>query len=193
MPDQNNSASFNPASFASLLLPGAMSFLPSLLAHLFGSDPQARLRAEIAKLTSAGNVGKTTNQFYQNALGSPAFSQAQGAIATGANATGGQIASNLAQRGIGTSGTGAILSGLVPSIVGGQTSQLRTTAFNSAQQQAMEQIRQQIQALMGTSGPSQATQLFSGGLQSFAPFLQQFLKNKYPGTFGGMPQTSPSG
>lgn len=165
-----------------LLLGALASFAPALLSKLgaFGPDPQAELRKKLAKLLSPEALQALTAQNYQANLGSPAYSQAQGAIAQGANLAGSNLAANLGARGIGATGTGAVLSSLTPSLVGSQTAQLRTQAHTSAQQAAMEQIRRQIEALTGTAGPSQGMQLFGGGLEAFAPLLQAWINSKYP-------------
>ena len=115
---------------ASILGPILSSLAPGLLSKLFGGDPQEKLRAEIARLTSPQNVAGQTNAFYQQALGSPAYGQAQGAIAAGANQSGTDLASALGARGIGTSGSAAILSSLLPSLVGARrrASELELTA-----------------------------------------------------------------
>jgi hypothetical protein len=166
-----------------LLLASLFSLAPGLLSKLFGGGgSNEKLRAEIARLTSPGNVGNVTGQFYQQALGSPAYSEAQGAIATGANQTANQVASSLAQRGIGTTGTGAILSSLTPSLVGSQQAGLRTAAYQGAQSQAQASIQALINALMGTRGPSQSSQLFAGGLSALGPLLEAWIKSKYPAT-----------
>lgn len=167
------------AGFPPLLLAGLLSAAPGLLSHLFGGeDPQQKLRKQMMALI--GSQGNLTNQLYQQNLGSPAFTQGQNQIAAGANATAGQLGSSLGARGIGTSGSGAILSSLIPSIVGSQQAGLRTSAFQSAQGQAQDQINQQLAALQGTSGPSQTNQLFGAGLSAFGPMLQAWLKSKYP-------------
>ena len=163
------------------LLAALLSFAPGLISSLFG-NPQQKLRRQINQLTSAGNVGKVTNQFYQQGLASPAYSQAQGNIAAGANQTSNQVAGNLAARGIGTSGTGAILSGLTPSLVGSQQAGLRSSTYAGAQNQAQQSIQQQIAALTGTQGPSQTQQYFAGGLEALMPYLQKLLSG---GTLGG--------
>jgi hypothetical protein len=168
---------FNP-----LLLAGLLSFAPGLLSKLFGGDPQQKLRQEIAKLLASR--GQRTNQLYQQVQGSPAFSQAQGTIASGANQASGNLASSLAARGIGTTGTGAVLSSLLPSLVGSQQAGLRTSAYNTAASQADQDIQAQIAALTGTAGPSQSTQLFAGGLSAFGPMLSQWLQSRYPKTAG---------
>jgi hypothetical protein len=163
-----------------MLIAMLASMAPGLLSRLFGGDPQARLRSQIAGLTSPGNVGMLTNQFYQQALGSPMYSQAQGAIASGANQTSNQVAASLAQRGIGTTGTGAILSSLTPSLVGSQQANLQSTAYQGAQGQAQSQIQAMIAALMGTQGPSQSSQLFGAGLGALGPLLEAWIKSRYP-------------
>ncbi len=160
--------------FAPLL----MAFGPALISKLFGGDPQAQLRKRIAKLTGAENVGRLTNQHYQNALASPAYSQAQGTIAAGANQAGANLQGALGARGIGTSGSAAVLSSLIPSLVGNQQAGLRTSAYQGAQSQAQNQIQAMIAALQGTQGPSQTQQYLGAGLSSFAPFLENYLKSK---------------
>ena len=164
------------------LLVGFLSSLaPGLLSKLFGGkDPREKLRAEIARLTSPANVGNVTNQFYQQALGSPAYSQAQGEIASGANQTSNQVASSLAQRGLGTTGTGAILSSLTPSLVGSQQAGLRTTAYQGAQGQAQTSIQALLNALLGTQGPSRTSQLFAGGISALGPLLESYIRSRYP-------------
>lgn len=169
----------------SLFGSAGLSFLPGLLSALglFG-DPQAALRKKVGQLTSAKNVGAETQQFLQQLLASPAFSQAQGNIAAGANATQGKLESSLGARGIGTSGSGAILSSLIPSLVGQQQSQLRTGAFQSAQQQAQQRIQAQLAALTGQAPAGQTSQLFAGGLDALGPLLKQFLSSRVPGISG---------
>jgi len=170
---------------SALLWPMLMSFGPSLLGKLFGGDPQKELRKRVARMTSPASIASLTNQFYQQILGSPAYSQAQGQIAGGANVAGSQIAQNLAARGIGTSGTGAIMSGLMPSLVGSQMAGLKTSAYGQAGTQAKTAVEQALAALYGTQGPSQSQQMLGTGLEAFGPFFKQWLKSKYPGVYGG--------
>lgn len=176
------------------MLQSLLAFAPALVGKLFG-DPNKRLRKDVRNLTSAGNVGRVTNQFYQQALQSPAFSQAQGNIATGANVAGADIARNLASRGIGTTGVGSIVPGLMSSVVGGQQANLRTTAFQGAQNQAQQQIQAQLEALMGTQGPSPAQQLTAGGLEALIPLLSQYFASlgggRLPTTSLGLAANAP--
>lgn len=169
-----------------MALPLLISFGPALISKLFGGNPQQNLRDQIAKLQSPENIAALANKYYQTAMAGPAYQGALGSIASGANQTAGNLAQSLGARGIGTTGTGAILSSLTPSIVGSQQAALRTKAYESSQQQAMDEIKARISALTGTQGPSQTQQYLGAGLSAFSPYLQQFLKNKYPGTFGDM-------
>jgi len=162
-----------------LLLPLLLSFGPSVAGKFFG-DPMEKLRRQILSLLTPQMIAKMTQQFYQQAISSPAYSNALGTIATGANATANTVGANLAARGLGTTGTGAVLSGLTPSLVGAQTSGLRAGAYESSRQQALDTISKQIEALYKTSGPSQTQQLFSGGLSAFSPYLESYLRNKFP-------------
>lgn len=161
-----------------LLLSALLSGAPGILSSLFGGDPQEKLRKQLMQVI--GSQGNLTNQIFQQNLASPAFQQGLQQIAAGANSTGSQLQQSLGSRGIGTTGTGAVLSSLVPSIVGSQQGQLRSQAFQSAQQEANDQVQRRIAALQGTSGPSQTRQLFGAGLNAFAPLLQNYLMNKYP-------------
>lgn len=181
-------ANLAPMGLSALGLPALLSFAPALFSHFFGGDPQKEFQRKIAALSGAQNVGATTNQFYQQALGSPAYTQAQNTIAQGANQTASRLGANLGASGLGTSGTGAILSSLMPSLVAGQQGQLRTGAYQSAQQQAQDAIQQQIKALYGTYGqPSRTSQLAGTGFEALMPYLQQFLASRNPGfaTSGG--------
>lgn len=165
----------------------ALSFLPALFSKLFGSDPQAVLRKTIGRLTAPEAQSKELEKFYQQIIGSPAFTGAQGTIAAGANVAGGNLARELGARGIGTTGTGAVLSSLIPSIVGGQQSQLRTSAFQSAQQMQQDRLKAIIDSFMQTQGPSQSQQLFAGGLGALGPLLLAYLTQQKPPTGGGRP------
>ncbi len=169
-----------------LLANAGASFLPSLLGHLFGGqDPQQKLRQQMQQVLAPANFAKLSGQFYQQNLGSPAYAQGQRDIAGGANMAGNNLQANLGARGVGTSGSGAVLSSLVPSLVGSQMAGLQTGAWNQAQGQAGNNIQQQLAALQQTGGqPSQNQQLFAGGLGAFGPILQQLLQHQYPGIFG---------
>lgn len=169
----------------SLLLPLLMSFGPSLLNRLLaGEGSNTKLRRQLNELLSPEMLAKLTQQFYQQSLQSPAYAQAQRTIATGANETGNIAAANLAARGLGTSGTGAILSSLGPSLIGHQSAGLRTAAHTSAQNLAQQNITQRIAALNGTQGPSETRQMFGAGIEAFQPYLQQFLRTRYPSLMG---------
>ncbi len=168
------------------LLAALLSFAPGLISSLFGS-PQAKLRSKVKGLVSPQNVQATTDKFYQGQIASPAYSQAQGTIAAGGNQAANQIAQNLAARGIGTSGSAAVLSGLTPSLVGSQQAGLRSSAYQGAQSQAQNSIEAQLKALQGTQGPSQTQQAFGVGIEAFLPYLQSLLSG------GGGRQALPYG
>lgn len=164
-----------------LLLSALLSFAPGFLSRLFGGDSNARLRREVKRLTNPLNVGRVTNQFYQQSLGSPAYQQALGTIAAGANAASSNLAGALGARGLGTTGTGAVLSSLTPSLIGSQRAGLTSAAYQGAQSQAQQSIEAQLRALMGTQGPSYSGQLYGAGLSAFAPMLQAWLQSQLKG------------
>jgi hypothetical protein len=178
-------------SLGGLGLGALASFLPGLLGSLglFGEDPRKKQMREIQKLLAPQNMAKLTQQFYQQGLGSPAFAQGQRSIAQGANQTGNLLAQKMGQAGIGGSGLGAISSSIVPSITGNALAGLQTGTYNQAQGQAQNSIQQQLQAILGQSGPSQNMGLFAGGLSAFGPLLQQYLSQGKPNNYnyGGGP------
>jgi hypothetical protein len=119
------------------------------------------------------------NENFRQVVSSPAYSAAQGSIATGANQASNNVAANLAERGIGTTGTGAVLSGLTPSLVGSQQSKLLSSAHTTATDMFESELQKRIAAINGT-GPSRTAQLFGGGMDAFAPYLQAYMKHKFP-------------
>lgn len=155
-----------------------------MFSSLFGGDPRKKYRQQVLDLLNSR--GGRTNALYQQILNSPAYSQGQSQIAAGANQAGNTLASSLGARGIGTTGTGAVLSSLLPSLVGSQQAGLRTSAYNTAAQQAQQDIEAQLAALTGSQGPSQTSQLFGAGLSAFGPLLAQWLQSRYgqPGGAG---------
>ena len=172
-------------AFAPLLGSAALSFAPALLQRLFFGDPHQKLRQQAGHIQSPANRARLAAQHTQRIRGSAAFSEAQGNIASGANQAQSQIAGALQARGVGTSGSGAVKGGLVPSLVGKQQAGLNTQAGTLGEQGAEQDIQRQLAQLFGTSGPSQSQQLFAGGLEAFGPLLQKFLAAKFPGMFGG--------
>ena len=170
-----------------LIMAALTSFGPALLSKLFGGKTSAQkereqMQQKLAYLYSPAYRQMLQSQYYQQNLASPAYSQAQGTIAAGGNQAAGQLASQIGQTGLRSSGTGAIMSSVVPSMMGHQLSGLRTTAYNAAGGAADQSIEGQVRALMGTpsGGPSQGQQLLGAGMDAFGPLLTSWLKNKYP-------------
>lgn len=166
-----------------LLMGGLGSLLPSLLGGMFGGDPNRKYQHQVQNILSPQNMGRLTQQFYQQGLGSPAFSQAQRQVAAGSNQAGSQLAGQLGQSGVNQSGTGAVLSSMVPSMTGNAMAGLQTGLWNSAQGQAQNSIQQMLQQLQGLNqnpaNPSMGQQLGAGGMAAFAPFLRMFLQQHF--------------
>lgn len=164
-----------------LLLPLLLSFGPAALNRLLGGeDPKRELRRQIMDLLNPATRARLSEQFYRQNLQSPAFAAGQGAIATGANVSSNQLAQSLGARGLGTSGTGAILSSLTPSLIGKGISGLHVAAQKDAADAADQSIRDRIAALSGTQGPSETRQFVGAGIDSFTPYLAAYLRTKYP-------------
>lgn len=177
-----------------LLLSLLASFGPGLISSLFGGKTSQQKEAErllaekqatmdkIRALYDPAYRASLQKQYYQQNISSPAYSQAQGTIAAGANQGASQIAAALGQTGLNSSGTGAIMSGVIPSMVGNNLAGLRTTAYNAAGPMAAGDIEGQGNALLALlrqqgagAGPSQASQMYGSGLDTFSQFLMNYL------------------
>ena len=157
------------------------TFGPALLSKLFGGKSSGEQAMDkIRALYDPAYRAKLQAQYYQQNLSSPAYSQAQGTIAAGANQSASQIASNLGATGLTPSGTGAIMSGLIPSMVGHNLAGLRTTAYNAGGTAADQSIEGLVNAILKTMGPSQTQQLFGAGINDFSKYVANWLANKYP-------------
>jgi hypothetical protein len=109
------------------------SFGPALLSKLFGGKSSEQVAMEkIRALYDPAYRAKLQAQYYAQNLASPAYSQAQGTIAAGANQAASTLASSLGQTGLTPSGSGAIMSSMIPSMVGHNLAGLRTGAYNAA-------------------------------------------------------------
>ena len=153
------------------------SILGPVLGGLFrGKDPADALRQKLGNVSNPQNLLGLTNQFYQAFLGSPAFSQAQGNIASGQNTALQGLRQSLGARGLTTSGIGSVAPALAQSGAANQLAQLRAGGYNQAQQAAQQSIQQQIQALLGGgAGQNVGANLFGAGLGGFGEFLQKYL------------------
>ena len=173
----------------SILLPALLQFGPAMFNKLFGGeDPQKKLLRQTMALLSPENQARLQAKFYQQNISSPAYSQAQQTIAAGANNTANLVAQKMGASGIGSTGTGALLSSLTPSLVGSQVAGLRTAAYDQAGQAARGNIQSQIAALQGSQGPSQTQQYLGAGIEGFQPYLQAYLRSK--GWMGATPTSS---
>jgi hypothetical protein len=162
-----------------LILALLTSFGPSLLSKLFGGQSSGQQAADkIRALYDPAYRAKLQAQYYQQNISSPAYSQAQGTIAAGANQSASQIASSLGQTGLTSSGTGAIMSGIIPSMVGHNLAGLRTTAYNAGGTAADQSIEGMVRAILQTQGPSQTQQMFGAGADAFSKFVSEYLKQK---------------
>ena len=191
----NNPPASGPGAFGPAVKAGGMAGLGTLLAGLgpwapilfgFGGSllqgymaDQARKRFQerVKQLMSAGNISKETAAFLTNMIGGAGYQGALGRIAAGANATQSSIANTLASRGLGTSGIGAVMSGLTPSIVGKMQSDLYTKAEAESRQAAMEKIKQEIATLSGN--PNGLETALAGGIGVLGRGLEQWAANKY--------------
>lgn len=166
------------------LAQAGLAMLPSLLGH-FQKDPSQQYRQNVANLLSPANMGRLSQQYFQQGLGSPAYALGQRQISAGTNATMGNLASNAGLSGLSQSGLGNLMASIGPSLAGGQLANLNAGLWNASQQMAQNNIQNQIQALSQSMPISQNQGLFAGGLAALGPLLQQYMQSRQPGMGGG--------
>ena len=137
-----------------------------------------RYQERVKQLLSAGNISKETAALLEGIMGGQGYQSGLAQVAAGANASQAQIANALASRGLGTSGIGAVMSGLTPAMVGQMQMQLATKAQDAARQQALENIKAQIGTLSGE--PSGRQVGAQNALNAIGLSLEQWAKGKYP-------------
>ena len=176
-----------------LLLPLLSSLAPGLLSKLFGGkDPNQQYRQNVQNLLAPQNLARLTQGYYSQALGSPQYALGQRQIAAGTNATQNALAGNAAMSGVSNSGAGNLAQSIGPSLAGNQMAQLQAGMYGQAQNQAQNNIQQQIGALGGQMPVSQNMSLCGGGLAALGPLLQQLL-SRGRGGMGGYPGYSAGG
>jgi hypothetical protein len=183
-----------------------MAFGPAIVAKMFGWKTAAEKEAErlakektsamdqIRALYDPAFRARLQAQYYQQNLSSPAYAEAQGKIAQGANQSAAQIASSLGQTGLTSSGAGAIMSGMVPSMVGRSLAGLGTAAYNAGGTAADASIEGQAAAIMralgtqgASAGPSMPAQMAGAGLTDFSKYLGDWLTKR-----AAAPATAPT-
>jgi hypothetical protein len=160
------------------------SFLPMLLGHLFGGDPNKAYRNNVNNILAPQNMSRLTQGYYQSMLGSPAYSLAQRQIGAGTNATMGNLARNAGMSGLSNSGVGNLGASIGPSLAGNAMAGLTSNMWNQAQQQAQNNVQQQLWALTGQMPPSQGQQYGALGIAQLGPLLQQLFQQL--GARGGL-------
>lgn len=142
-------------------------------------DPTKQLQALLMQLMSPQGALTDANKFYQGFLGSPSFAQGQGAIANSTNMLRNDLARSLGQRGLSTSGIGAVAGPLASSSAGFQMSNLYSAGWQQALQAALQQ-RAQLGGMLGGlgGGRNYGMDIFSGVLGALGPALYGYYSNR---------------
>lgn len=158
-------------------------FAPSLLGGIFGrNDPAKERERKLMELFSQSNINKTTNNFWQQFLNSPAYGQGLGQIAAGTNSLTNSLNRSLGARGLSQSGIGAVASPLASSAAGFKMADFTSAGYAQALQHAMESLRMQGGALAGAPmAPNYGAELFGAGLSGFGNILEDWLKTQRRG------------
>jgi len=121
----------------------ALPLFGSLLG-LFGGGHNPQREFERNMQRYRGLLPQETSNLYRAYLNSPAFSQAQGALAQGNLGLRNQLASSLGARGLERSGVGAIAGPLAASQLGGGMANLYSSLWASAAEEAQQSLKTRL-------------------------------------------------
>ena len=161
-----------------LLFQGASGVLGGIFGH--GQDKAERKRrAEIMRLADPAYLRQLQQQFYNQALAGPAFSQGARGIYNAGQSMTNRLQGSLAARGLSNSGVGSIAPALAASSTAGQLGNLRTNLYNAAGSQAGASQAQQLATLQGLGPqPNYMGQAIGGSLADIGSFLGDYYKPK---------------
>lgn len=158
-----------------LFLQFAMSMLPSLVGGL-GSDPAARTRRELQRLLSQDTLGAETTNFVRLLSQSPTYLAGRNMAVQSSNAAHNAVSSALAERGLGTSGIGAVASSLAGSSLGANLGRMDAGLYERAISSAQSLIGSRADALLNTQyGTSRGAKGAARGLEAFMPYLRDYM------------------
>lgn len=137
-----------------------------------GQDQFDQLLKRLMALTSPQAIGKDARGFEAQILNSPGFAQAMRGAHTGANRLSQNINQSLAQRGLTTSGVGAVASPLARSAGSFQLGNLRAGASTQAFDMARAMAMARLQGIQGQMPGQQGRELLGTGVQSIFDLLK---------------------
>lgn len=165
----------------SMLLPLLLGGGSTLLGGLMNKDPYAEIMRKIAQWSDPRQIGRDTDMFNRQFLGSSAFGSAKGANLGAANNIRNQLQSRLAGSGLGSTGIGQAAQSLGNSALGPLMSKLYAGGYEQSQNMAQMLMRSRL-ATLGAAGQPQniGGGIMGAGLGSLGDLLKMYMNSKYP-------------
>lgn len=139
-----------------------------MLAPFMGGDND---REEALKHLDTVNIMKDAQRLYTNYLGSPAYASAKNAILAGTTGGTNRLTASLAQRGLSTSGIGAIAPSLAMSGGALKQGELLSRLWSEALNSAMSLGQSRAGVATQTQQPNLGANLLGGGMDALSAFL----------------------
>jgi hypothetical protein len=171
-----------------MTLMALLSGAGSLGSLFFRDDPADRFSKTFGRMQQTINpelLNRYATQFYRSGVSSPAFSQARMATLSGAAAGQRGVMSSLAQRGLNTSGIGALSN--VGSAAGGlNLSRLYADLWNRSMGQAGDLVNTQLGVAGGMPRGTTSGDMYAGFNDALSRmFMAYSMRGKQQSTMGG--------
>lgn len=148
------------------------SILGSLGGFAFKDNSREKMIRELMRYANPGAVGADAKRLYSEWLQGPAFSQGQTEVYNSANQIASSAASSLAERGLGTSGIGAITGAIGGNTAGFQLASLRGKGMEQALQHAIEIMQARVGGLSGMpNSRNVGAEIYGGGLDALSKYF----------------------
>lgn len=166
---------FNFANLLKFLTPQNLALLGPILGlfqHQF--DPFKELQKRSARLQ--GELPAETGRMYRMNVASPAFSQAQGALGMANLGLQHRLAASLGERGLSTTGIGAVAGPLAASTLGSGMANLYSDAWRQAGEQALGSLKTRYGLAAETLPRTEYGMFQYGGREQMAALIDMLSK-----------------
>jgi hypothetical protein len=162
-------------------LMGMLMGIPGLMGMLFKDDPTKQFGRNMEGLERFfGPQAMTSgaNQFYQAFRSSPAYTASKRGILQGGASLQNNLASSLGQRGLGTSGIGAVAGPLAGSATGGQIANLNSQTWQQAIEALFKSRGMQGSLAGGMQPKFTGSDFGAAGMDALSKYLMSYFQGR---------------
>lgn len=168
-----------------LTLMGLLSGGSTLWGLFNQKDPYKDYLKRLGRLANPQQIGADTNALFQQFLGSPAFSQMQGAAIGGSNALSQALSQQVGQQGLGGTGIGAAMRASGAGNLGALMQRVYGTGWQQSQEGAMRLLQARLSGLQGAPAMgNMGKDVFGAGLSGLGDLLRLLYARQNPQLFG---------